>query len=384
MDKLLVKPLQSADVSTVVVIDALDECKDKHPESAILLVLGQSVFKIPKVKFIITSRPETHIVSGFRGPLLKGLTNVFILHHVKRDDVDGDIHHFLKHELSKLPRQPQDWPTNEQLDALCQRAAGFFIYAVATVNFLKHKFKRPSERLDIIMKFPESTAYEGKAELEVYTSLDSLYMSIFQEAFCKNDVGDEAMVRLVLSAVILVINPLSPLEVAKLMGFECNEVLSLLESIQSLLVLHEDINRPVQPFHKSLPDFITDLSRCSDPQFYISPDYHTELVLCCLKLMNKLLKSNMCSIPDYALNSEVEDLPRRVEESGIHGALGYACRSWHKHLIVTKHQTADVVSALHCFLGEKFLFWLEVLSILNAVGDAVHGLNATVKWLNEV
>ena len=87
----------------------------------------------------------------------------------------------------------------------------------------------------------------------------------------------------------------------------------------------------------------------------------------------------MCSIPDYALNFEVEDLPKRIADSGIHGALEYACRSWHKHLIVMEHQTARVVSALHSFLEHKFLFWLEVLSILGSMSDAVSALNTTVK-----
>jgi len=381
MHKLLVEPLTSAGVTTVIVIDALDECKDEDPESAILLVLGQSVSRIPQIKFFITSRPEVHIVSGFRGPLLRGLTNTFILHHVKRYDVDSDIYHFLKHELSKLARRPQCWPTDDHLNLLCQRAAGFFVYAVATVNFLKHKFKRPSERLDVIVKSPESTVHEGKVVLKVYNSLDSLYTSILQEAFCE---GDEPMVRSVLGAVALAANPLSPSVIARLMGFEHDEVLSLIQSIQSLLVLNEDIDHPVQPFHKSFPDFITDPSRCSDPQFYISPNHHIDLFLCCLGLMDKSLRKNVCSIPDYLLNSEVEDLPKRVEESGIHGALEYACKSWYRHLIVTKYKTADVVSILCCFLEQRLLLWLEVMSVLGAMGDAACALNAAVKWLTEV
>jgi hypothetical protein len=276
------------------------------------------------------------------------------------------------------------WPTDEHLDSLCRRAAGFFVYAVAMVNFLKHKFKGPSDRLDIIMKSPESTVHEGKAELKVYTSLDSLYMSIFQEAFCKNNAEDDTVVRSVLSAVVLIINPLPPSAVATLLGFDCDMVLSLLGSIQSLLALHDDINHPIHPFHKSFPDFIKDSTRCTDTRFYISLGHHTELLLCCLKLMDKLLEKNMCSILDYALNSEVEDLQKRIEDSGIRGALEYACRSWYKHLITTKDQATDVVEALHSFLEQKFLFWLEVLSVLNAVGVAAHALNTTVKWLNEV
>jgi len=384
MQEFLLRPLLSANISTVIVIDALDECKDEDPESAVLLVLGKSISKVPGVKFFITSRPETHITSGFRGPLLREWTETFILHHIEPRIVYSDIRLFFKHELSKLAHRPQDWPTDEQLDSLCRRAAGFFVYAAATVGFLRHKFKSPSGRLDVIMKSPESTAYEGKAELKVYTSLDSLYTSIFQAAFCKNDAEDDTMVRSVLSAVVLVTNPLSPSTIATLMGFERNEVLSLLESVQSLLVLHDDIDHPIQVFHKSFPDFITDPTRCSDSRFYISLDYQLELFLRCLELMGKSLKKNICSIPDYALNSEVEDLPGRIEESGIRGALEYACRSWHNHLITKTDRTADVVSALHRFLEEKFLFWLEVLSILGAAGDAVRALNVTVQWLIEV
>ena len=387
MEKFLVEPLQSAAISTVIIIDALDECKDEDPESAILLVLGQSISKIPQVKFFITSRPEVHIMSGFRSPLLKESTNHFILHEVKPSIINNDIRYFFKHELSKLAERRggiEGWLKDEHLDSLCRRAAGLFVYAVATVKFLDHKFQDPSDRLNVIMESPECTTHEGKVKLKVYTSLDSLYMSIFQAAFVENGADDDAMVRSVLSIVILVTNPLSRSAIATLAGFRCDRVLQLLKSIQSLLVLPEDPNHPVQPFHKSFPDFITDPTRCFDPRFYISPNYHTNLVLCCLKLMDKSLKKNMCSIPDYTLNPEVEDLPKRIQDSGIHGALEYACRSWYKHLIMTKHQSPDVVSALCHFLERKFLCWLEVLSVLGVMGDAVHALIATKQWLNEV
>ena len=155
MQRLIVDPLLSTGVPTMIVIDALDECRDEDPESAILFVLGQLVSKIPEVKFFITSRPERHIMSGFRGPPLKKATNVFILHQVERSMVDSDIRRFFKHELPRLARQfgaGGGWPTDEQVDSLCRRAAGFFVYAVATVKFLSHKFRCPSDRLEVIMR----------------------------------------------------------------------------------------------------------------------------------------------------------------------------------------------------------------------------------------
>lgn len=386
VQRFLVGPLQSAKISTVIVIDALDECKDENPGSIILSVLGQSIPKIPGVKFFITSRPESHIKSGFRNPLLKHTTDVFILHNVESHVIDNDIRLYLQHELCELAHRCEigGWPTDEQLDSLCQRAAGFFVYAVATVNFLKHRFHHPPDRLGAIMKSPENTAYEGRARLKAHTSLDSLYTSILQAAFLENDADDDAMVRSVLSAVVLAANPLSPSIIATLLSFECNLVQRILELIQSLLALPEDPNHPIQAFHKSFADFIIDPVRCIDVRFYISFTYHAQLALRCFELMDKSLEKNMCSLPDHVLNSEVKDLRKRVEESGICGALEYACRWWYKHLVATKDDVAGVVATLTCFLKEKFLFWLEVLSILGAVGDAARALIMTVKWLNEV
>jgi hypothetical protein len=76
MDKLIVQPLKESGISTVIVIDALDECKDDEPASAILSVLGRLVSEIPKVKFFLTGRPEPRIQTGFRLPLLAKVTDV--------------------------------------------------------------------------------------------------------------------------------------------------------------------------------------------------------------------------------------------------------------------------------------------------------------------
>ncbi|KAF9784576.1 hypothetical protein BJ322DRAFT_980074, partial [Thelephora terrestris] len=386
MQRLIVEPLLSEKVPTVIVIDALDECKDEDPESAILLILGQLVSKIPKVKFFITSRPETHIMSGFRGPLLKNAADVFILHQVERSTVDNDIRLFFKHELSKLAHQrrtSRGWPTDDQVDSLCRRAAGFFVYAVATVKFLQHRFRRPSDRLEVIMASPEITVHEGQTGLKVYNSLDSLYASILSAAFPQDNADDDVLVRSVLGAVVLVTNPLSPSAISDLIDAECDVVVPLLESVQSLLVLDEDIDQPTRPFHKSFPDFMTDPSRCSDQRFYIFPDLHAELVLRCFGLMDRSLEKNMFSIPDYSLNSDMEGL-RSLGETTLGGALVYACRSWYNHLVTTEHLVPDVLSALRRFLEENLLFWLEVLSVLGVVGDAARALTATMQWLNEV
>ena len=71
MERLIVGPLKATKIHTLIIIDALDECKDENPESAILFVLSKHVDQIPNVKFFITGRPEAKIRSGFRLPALK-------------------------------------------------------------------------------------------------------------------------------------------------------------------------------------------------------------------------------------------------------------------------------------------------------------------------
>ncbi|KAF9646646.1 YVTN repeat-like/Quino protein amine dehydrogenase [Thelephora ganbajun] len=384
MDKLIVRPLKESDVSTVIVIDALDECKDEEPASIILSVLGQFISEIPKVKFFVTGRPEPRIREGFRLPLLAEAADVFVLHDVEPSLVNNDIRLFFKHGFLELARRQQEldeWPTEEQLDLLCERAAGLFVYAAATIKFVDHRNNDPKEQLDRLLRSPESSAREGKTRLKENTTLDSLYMSIIREAFGDDDPEDDDRIRSVLGAVILAANPLSPSTIATLLGLSTKNVFLRLSSVHSLLVL-QDIDHPVRPFHKSFPDFIADPTRCIDRRYHVSPpNHHPELLAGCLKLMNQTLEKNMCNLPDAVANCEVKDLHERTERR-LNPALQYACKSWHKHLIDEHTVRAPAItSALHRFLEKKFLFWLEVLSVLGAAREAVDALEVAAKLL---
>ena len=386
MERLIVEPLRSADVSTVIVIDALDECRDEEPSSAILSVLGRFVEQIPRVKFFITGRPEPRIKTGFRLPLLVDVTNVFVLHDVHPPLINDDIRLFLKHELSELARRRRldGWPSDRDLDILCRRASGLFIYAVASVKFLDSKVQLPKRQLEVIAGLPEYTHHEGKTRFNSKTTLDSLYTSIIEAAFSEEGPEVYSKVRSIIGTVVLLVNPLPPSAIAELIGLDSEEVILFLTLVQSLLVFDEDSNRPVKPFHKSFPDFITDPSRCTDTRFYISPGHlHLELTTNTLRVMNDGLEQNLLSLPDYTLNSEVEDLEKRINNR-ISPALRYACQSWHNHLTKTGGDVIDTVSRIRVFLEEKFLAWLEVVSVLGVTRGAVAALEQLIPWLEEV
>jgi hypothetical protein len=83
MNKLIVQPLKESAISTVIVIDALDECKDEEPASAILSVLGQFVSQIPKVKILRHRSPGATDSRGIPSPSVGKATDVFVLHEVE-------------------------------------------------------------------------------------------------------------------------------------------------------------------------------------------------------------------------------------------------------------------------------------------------------------
>ena len=386
MNKLIVGPLMKTVISTVIIIDALDECKDEDPASAVLSVIGQFVSQIPKVKFFLTGRPEPHIQEGFRLPLLAKATNVFILHEVDSSQVNSDIQLLFECHFSKLRGHQHgldDWPTKEQLDMLCERAAGLFVYAAATVKFINSQGSNPRKQLDLLLQSPENSNYEGKTKLKSNATLNSLYMAILHQAFGGDDPEDDPKIHSVLGAVVLAMNPLSPSTIALLLGFDTEDVFPLLSSTHSLLILQEDWDHPVQPFHKSFPDFIVDPTRCTNQRFCVSPpNHHSELLIGCLRLMNQNLEKNMCKIPDSVMYSEVDDLQERTEQF-LSPALQYASRSWHKHLIgIVPTHMPKITPVLHMFLERKFLFWLEVLSVLGATREAVDALDMVAKHLD--
>ena len=356
MDKLIVQPLMKAAIQTVIMIDALDECKDDEPASAILSVLGQLVTKLPKVKFFVTGRPEPRIRDGFQLPLLVTETDVFVLHEVETSQVNNDIRLFFKQRFSELSRRHRldAWPSEEQLNLLCERSSGLFVYAVAAVRFINQKSKSPKRRLDRLLQSPESSADVGKTKFKGNVTLDLLYTSILLEAFDDEDTENDPGVRPVLGAVVLATNPLSPSAIAAILSLDVKDVFPLLLSAHSLLALQDNIDHPVRPFHKSFSDFIVDPARCSNPRLRVyPPDQHARLLLGCLEVMNRELEWNMCKLPDGVANSEVVDLEDRVGRY-IGQALQYACRSWHKHLVDTV--PPHITPVLHEFLEKKFCF----------------------------
>ena len=382
MEKLIVGPLKATCIPTLIIIDALDECKDKEPASAILSMLSRYVDEIPEVKFFITGRPEPRIRSGFRLESLALITEVFKLHEVKPETVDSDIELFFKTQFTSLAKNRSDcnlteeWPSSSDIKILCKKAAGFFIYASTVVKFVASENYAPPKQLHKIISLPQSTTHEGRS------GIDLLYTRVLEQVV-DDAGGDEfySRFKVVVGAVLLVLNPLSVRALSDLL--KMSDISSTLRSLHSLLLVPTNETTPVRIFHKSFPDFLTDPKRCEDRQFFVEPAvYHEEILHSCLNLMGERLKKNICNLDDYAVLSEVKDLSARRKDH-IGDPLEYACCFWTKHLLEIPGNIScieEVQKAIVNFFTTNLLDWIEVLALIGSLGAGVYAINDVEQW----
>ena len=139
LEKLLVEPLLAAGDKfppAVVVIDALDECKDGHSTSTILSSLSFHIAKLSPLQFLITSRPDLKITGAFEIQELSIRTHPLALYEVKLDVITKDIQHYLTQKLGAIRHlyhlQPS-WPCSTDIEALTNMSSGLFIFAATAV-----------------------------------------------------------------------------------------------------------------------------------------------------------------------------------------------------------------------------------------------------------
>ena len=184
-DRLIAKPLRTAigEMPILVVIDALDECEEDDAE-IILSLLAQEVPQIPRLRVLITARPEQHIRS-----VLEQDHNhdQFHLHDIDQSIVEADIRSYLEFRLSvgqvrkTFPDLRSIWQlTEEQMNTLVAVSGKLFIIAATAANFiLDRKQVDPAGQLAALLSGVAGVACSGSKPM---TMMDKVCMGIIHAA----------------------------------------------------------------------------------------------------------------------------------------------------------------------------------------------------------
>jgi len=347
----------------VLVIDALDECGDAELVTKLLKKL-LTVSKNLSVKFFLTSRPERHILMQFKSPESE-LHRILRLHDIEQDQVAADISLYLNKRLEDIrsssfysSKFPPNWPARRDVETLTRRAGKLFIYAFTAVKYIEDE--DPVDRLQTLngVTVDDNQPFHG--------DLDQMYSLVLSAALDpkKRRMKEICMTKQILGAIFAMREPLYLSDIATLLGVPPDNIRVNIDRI------HAVINVPpynedgiVCTFHASFVDFLTTPGRAPEAMRVTLSAAHRDLANGCLQIMNSDLHFNIAECKTSYLPNSKQTL------ATIPARLKYSCLHWAHH-IEAADNAPPLLSSLENVLLEKFLFWLEVLSVLGMAGLA--------------
>ena len=377
-ESLILEPLKDLNIvgPILVVIDALDESGDTTGKTGLHAFLAKNLKRLPSnFRVVITSRPEHAIVSALaRAPSVK----VKDMNDAElAAETHKDILTFLRGEL------PAD-KFGDYVEALAEKAGGLFQWAAVASQLVLD----PPEDFN----FDEETCIKHllgpSTNPRGQDPLDELYREVLGGYFKGQEARD--LFRSIVGQLITSIEPLTIRSLITLRRHAsynmCNDaaVTGLLRRLGSLLsnANSSDHSLPIIPLHTSFRDFLTNQDKSGDFCVRIR-DAHDQLAHSCVNLLLDPvdgLKFNICKLEtSYLSNDDVSDLNTRVVEH-IPPALLYACRFWDDHLKQIDFKT-DLFRKVETVFKEKFLFWLEALSLTRNIRLAPSALATLNMWL---
>lgn len=155
--------------------------------------------------------------------------------------------------------------------------------------------------------------------------------------------------RKVVGVIVTTFDTLSIVSLASLLSVPANSIETALGSLHSVLDVPVETNSPIRLLHPSFRDFLVDEVRCGDERIFIDQNsLHGKLVSSCLEALSKL-----------TINT---------------GGLIY--QYWAKYLEKVNQDQREQFGLyddgkIHVFFQKHFLFWLEAMSLIGEMSEAV-------------
>lgn len=390
-DKLILTPLQKATVNLqrstlIVVIDALDECDREDNMRTIVRILSQA--QSPKafhLKFFLTSRPELPIRLGFEE--IRGKYDGLLLLQIPHQIISNDITCYVWHQLDIIRKDynmsvtsnrklAEDWPGAENAQKLVEMAIPLFIAAATICRFISdRRLGGPHNQLARILE--QDGARSSHFEMTYLPVLSRLQagLSTSEREMVMRDF------KATVGSILTLAQPLSIQGLSSLLDVPTDDIEDQLDLLHSVLKVPSDTRTPIRLLHLSFRDFILDPEKGRDleryPFWVDEKATHARLALQCLELLSKEgnLKEDMCCL--QSPSTIRSDIAQELIESSILPEIQYACIYWVHHLREGKGTVQDD-DYTHVFLRTKLLFWLEALSLLGRISEALGMINSLI------
>ncbi|KAF9532539.1 hypothetical protein CPB83DRAFT_626873 [Crepidotus variabilis] len=257
----------------LIVVDGLDECSSMDTQKDIIKAIASVIpkLRIP-IRFLIASRPETHIRTTIDREFKK--INIHRINLDQDQDVRKDLEEYfndrctdlrLHHPALKGQQAYLDWPSRSDIDILITKSSTQFIFASTVMNYISHPRGHPVKRLKVVLGILNTPQQDRP-----FLTLDTLYKVILLTV----DDVDRYAVRLILTFIYLAgkgktASPYLKLETSpeyleRLLGLDVGDVPLLLDPLVSLLTLPELPTGSIIMSHASFFDFFCDSTRSEE------------------------------------------------------------------------------------------------------------------------
>ncbi|KAH9905203.1 hypothetical protein F4778DRAFT_769902 [Xylariomycetidae sp. FL2044] len=375
-EKLILEPLSKISLRNGkpdVIIDALDECdRDEDIRQLIHLLSRNNTSKSPQLRFFLTSRPELPIRLGFQDA--QGTYQDLFLHEINQTVLEHDLSVYFKHELGKVKEDfnrsvPQSrhllspWPEQSQVETLIKMAIPLFIFASTTCRFLAdRRGGNPETKLRKVLEHKA----KGRG-----SQLDATYLPVLNQLITNlpDPEKDEilSLFRYLVGSIVILSDPLSTAALSRLLAIHQDEISSHLDSLHSVLSVPSSSTLPVRLLHLSFRDFLIDPAKSDKNPFWVdAKEIHKQLVVNCLRVMNKSLRTDICRLEwPGTLYSNID--MQKINDS-LSAETQYACRYWIYHLQQAEETVRDD-DGVHGFLRQHLLHWVEALSLIGRASE---------------
>ncbi|KAF4222482.1 hypothetical protein CNMCM6457_001372 [Aspergillus fumigatiaffinis] len=336
--------------STFLVIDGLDECQAGLAE--LLNKIEQNWSSYSQVKWLVSSR-NWHSIEGRLGSAEQ------LSLDLNAESVSTAVGLYINHKASELARlkKYKSQTQNAVQQHLTTNANGTFLWVALVCQYLERVEWDPLTKMKT---FPPG--------------LDSLYQRMVQ-VICESE--DYELCREILGLMAAAYRPITLQELAsfsKILIEHSNDDESLERAINlcgSFLTTREGT---VYFIHQSAKEFLT--GKASDELFPAGIELiHHTIFSRSLSNMGLALRRDVYSLrnPGFPIDKVKRPKPDPL------GAVRYSCIYWVNHLqdarqiaAVKQSQVCDKISG---FLREKYIYWLEALSLLDSMSQGVRSMS---------
>jgi hypothetical protein len=338
----------------VFVVDALDECSDDSRKDLIDFILEAS--RHSSSKWVVSSRNLPSIEVQFQDS-----ENIRVPLELNKDSISQAVMMFIEYKVEQLARKKIYHPKTKDdvRNKLLLKANDTFLWVALVCKELARPEVKARNTIDKLDSIPGG--------------LSELYQRMLEQAFMSED-GD--ICRKILATECITYRPISLDELRTLVAdtkdFSDKELKEVIGECGSFLTLQEDI---VYFVHQSAQDFLTDSAKSDifpsgiqDQHYLIFRRSLDALMTLTRNIYNLEFSGDLCT--------EIS-CPKPDPLSHLR----YSCLHWVDHLEVIKgnrNQSDD--EAISRFIGKRFLYWLEALSLQ---GQMPQGVKA-VQTLKEI